>query len=230
MRRTFLLLLLVATVALPRMAAAQAVQRCLGADGRTVFTDRRCEEVGAVQRVPTPATVAGNTRRIGQVCPRRLSELVAEIGAAIQSGDVNRLSALYDWRGVSSATAAQRFDQLEAIVARPLLDIAPVYRETGPLPMPDASGPASAAPRQALPGPTPTGPAAWMPSWRQTPAAQADADTAEATTSGGSTAVAAPSPPRPVALRIEQTLGRSATPVRTVLGLHRVYDCFWISL
>ena len=54
MRATFLLLLL-ATAAVPRTAAAQAVQRCIGADGRTVFTDRRCEEIGAVQRVPAPA-------------------------------------------------------------------------------------------------------------------------------------------------------------------------------
>ena len=120
MRATFLLLLL-ATAAVPRTAAAQAVQRCIGADGRTVFTDRRCEEIGAVQRVPAPAAVAGNTRRIGQACPRRLSDLVGELGAAIQSGDVNRLSALYDWRGVSGSTATQRFDQLEAMVARPLL-------------------------------------------------------------------------------------------------------------
>lgn len=35
---------------------------------------------------------------------------------------------------------------------------------------------------------------------------------------------------RPVALRLEQTLGNSHTPSRTVLGLRRQYNCFWISL
>lgn len=37
-------------------------------------------------------------------------------------------------------------------------------------------------------------------------------------------------PPRPVALRLEQTLGNGHTPSRTVLSLRRQYNCFWISL
>lgn len=36
--------------------------------------------------------------------------------------------------------------------------------------------------------------------------------------------------PRPVGLRLEQTLGSSATPVRTVVWLRRQYGCFWITL
>ena len=45
-------------------------------------------------------------------------------------------------------------------------------------------------------------------------------------------AAAAPAPARsrPVALRVEQTLSGSATPVRTVFGLRRNYGCFWITL
>lgn len=39
-----------------------------------------------------------------------------------------------------------------------------------------------------------------------------------------------PTPPRPVALRLEQTLGNGHTPSRTVLSLRRQYNCFWISL
>lgn len=39
-----------------------------------------------------------------------------------------------------------------------------------------------------------------------------------------------PSRPRPVGLRLEQTLGNSATPARTVFGLRRQYGCFWITL
>jgi len=40
----------------------------------------------------------------------------------------------------------------------------------------------------------------------------------------------APRRPRPVGLRLEQTLGSTATPARTVFGLRRQYGCFWITL
>lgn len=36
--------------------------------------------------------------------------------------------------------------------------------------------------------------------------------------------------PRPIGLRLEQTLGSTATPARTVFGLRRQYGCFWITL
>ena len=94
-------------------APAQSVQRCMGANGQPVYTDRRCDDIGAVQRVP-PAAAAGAARWTRQGCPRRLSELVGEIGAAIQSHDVNRLSAIHDWRGVPAAAATSLFDRLEA--------------------------------------------------------------------------------------------------------------------
>ena len=34
----------------------------------------------------------------------------------------------------------------------------------------------------------------------------------------------------PVGLRLEQTIGKSATPSRTVLGLRRYMDCWWVRL
>ena len=34
----------------------------------------------------------------------------------------------------------------------------------------------------------------------------------------------------PTGLRLEQTLGRGATPSRTVLGLRRYMDCWWVRL
>jgi hypothetical protein len=40
---------------------------------------------------------------------------------------------------------------------------------------------------------------------------------------------AAPPRARATGLRLEQTLGSSATPTSTVLGLRRQYNCFWIS-
>ena len=228
-----LLLLILSGIALLAAcpAPAQSVQRCIGADGQPVYTDRRCDDIGAVQRVP-PAAAAGAARGSRRGCPRRLSELVGEIGAAIQSHDANRLSAIHDWRGVPSAAAMPLFNQLEAIVGRPLVDIAPVYAQ-GPAPpaeVADASGAPAATDADAA-GTATTGPQAWMPSWQPSTAAAATAaanpDPAQAPMA---VPITAPARARPVGLRIEQTLAGSATPVRTVLGLRRAYGCFWISL
>ena len=234
MHRIFLLLLACAAVALPRVALAQSVQRCIGADGRTVFTDRRCEDVGAVKRLP-PAAATQGADSARNTWPRRLSQLVGEISAAIQTHDTNRLSAIYDWRGGPSASATRLFDQLDAMVQRPLVDIAPVYGQSDTAAVPDRLENAADAHAAAASVPAATGPGAWMPSWNQAQAAATgttDTDTATDPAMHDPTAPAqaAPSRPQPVALRIEQTLGRSATPVRTVLGLRRVYGCFWISL
>lgn len=226
MRVLSLLLLLACTfAALPGAVQAQPVQRCIGPDGRAVYTDRRCDDVGAVQRLPPP-TAAQGARTIRGGCPRQLSQLVGEIGAAIQAHDVNRLSAIYDWRGVPGATATRLFDQLEGIVERPLVDIAPVYRESGPVAVPEPAEPVADRRPDATPAAASAGPAAWMPSWRQVPAAPVD----DASPDPAPPPVAPPPRPYPVGLRIEQTLARSATPVRTVFGLRRAYGCFWIAL
>ena len=226
MRGILLFLLAITFVALPGTAHPQPVQRCIGADGRAVYTDRRCEDIGAVERLPPVAASAAGARQVRGGCPRLLSQLVGEIGGAIQARDVNRLSAVYDWRGVPAASATQLFNRLEAMVGRPLVDIAPVYRESTPAaafdPVPGTADPGQPPPPEA----TPSGPASWMPSWSPAPAA----GTAAATDPPDQVPAPAPSRPYPVALRIEQTLAGSATPVRTVFGLRRAYGCFWIAL
>jgi hypothetical protein len=86
-------------------------------------------------------------------------------------------------------------DRLDAIVQRPLVDIAPVFPDD--------------------------------------PALE-PADTGAADTGAGTGPIVISNVPamrpRPVALRLEQTLGRSGTPSRTLLKLRRQYNCFWISL
>ena len=227
-----LLLLILSGIALLAAcpAPAQSVQRCIGADGQPVYTDRRCDAIGAVQRVP-PAAAAGAARWTRQDCPRRLSELVGEIGAAIQSHDVNRLSAIHDWRGVPAAAATSLFDRLEAMVGRPLVDIAPVYAQTQAPPAQLAADVGAAPAAESATEAASTGPGSWMPSWQPSTAAAATAaanpDPAQAPMA---VPITAPARARPVGLRIEQTLAGSATPVRTVLGLRRAYGCFWISL
>lgn len=231
-------LLIAATAALampPRpLHAAAPVQRCVDPDGRAIYTDRRCDALGAVARLPPPAsngnTLDGGPRLYRGGCPRTLSALVGEIGAAVQSGDVNRLSSVYDWAGTSDAGARRILDRLEAVVARPLLDIAPVM-PADPVDAGIAAAPAmpaTGALDTAIAEASPT-PSSWQSRWI-TSASTADAPT-EAPLAGTSVA-SAPSPPRPrpVALRLEQTLAGTATPARTVFGLRRSFGCFWISL
>ena len=144
-------------------AAAQQVHRCVGADGQAVFSDRSCADLGATPRLPpASSTHAGATdvRHYRGGCARTLGDLSMEIGAAIRNRDLNRLSSLYDWQGVSSAGARQRLDRLEAIVSRPLVDIAPVHPQPSadPPPMPPVESPAD--PQAAGTDAWPTGAAA----------------------------------------------------------------------
>ncbi|WP_162434102.1 hypothetical protein [Pseudoxanthomonas koreensis] len=254
---------------LPMTARAQAVQRCIGADGRAVYTDQKCEAIGAAARLPS-STAVDERRMFSGGCPRVLSQLVNEIGAAIQGGDVNRLASVYDWNGVSNASASRLMNRLEAIASRPLVDIAPVYpdapytpvapADTATTPSAVATGvplavaatvpPAASAEAPsavaggvhrppAVPADTAParagGPAAWMPSWSTGAAddigdAGGEAPWYPDAAEPGAAVAPPPSRPRPVALRIEQTLAGSATPARTVFTLRRSYGCFWITL
>lgn len=115
-----------------------------------MFTDRRCEDLGALARQPaaTPRDDDAGLYRRG--CPRRLSELVNELRSAIGAGDVNRLSSVYLWSGLSGPSASQVLTRLEAIAARPLVDIAPVYPDI-------AAAPATASGSVPSPPPRPRG-------------------------------------------------------------------------
>jgi len=190
-------------------AAANApsdIHRCTGPDGQTVFTDRRCEDLGASSRMPPPALRDGETGLYRYGCPRRLSELVGLLRTAIETHDVNRLSSLYLWNDIGDPAANRVLTQLEAIAERPLLDIAPMYPDT-PV---ETYAPAPVA-EQDTPAPNPL------------PLSEADAAVAEAE------AMPVAVRPRPWGLRLEQVLANGSTPSRTVLRLRRQYNCFWVS-
>lgn len=174
-------------------AQAQQVNRCTDAQGRTVYGDKSCEAMGAHARLLPGARAAGGSGLYRDTCARRLSEVVAQIRSAVDARDANRLSGIYAWSGLSSAEATRVMDRLDAIVQRPLVDIAPVF------------------PRD--------------------PELEPADDTGEAVGNGPIMITNMPvTPARPVALRLEQVLGRSGTPSRTLLKLRRQYNCFWISL
>lgn len=107
-------------------AAAAQVHRCVAADGSIAFTDRRCQDIGAVERLPPVAAADGNRLR-RNACPRHLQDLVYELTTAIDSNDVNRLAGLYQWTGLSTRSGYALMRRLEAIARRPLVDIVPVY-------------------------------------------------------------------------------------------------------
>jgi len=174
-------------------AHAQQVNRCTDAQGHTVYGDQSCETMGARTRLPPDTRAAGGSGLYRDSCARRLSEVVAQIRNAVDARDANRLSGIYLWNGLSNASATQVMDRLDAIVQRPLIDIAPVY------------------PHDPLLEPV---------------------DESAAETGNGPIFITnmPATPPRPVALRLEQTLGNGHVPARTVLNLRRQYNCFWISL
>jgi hypothetical protein len=126
--RSILLLSLLAMAA-PVHAQSGQIQRCTGPDGATVFTDRRCEDIGAMARLPPATPRDGDPAQTRNGCPRRLSELVDQLRSAIDAHDVNRLSSIYLWSNLSEPSANQVLTRLEAIAERPLIDIAPVYPE-----------------------------------------------------------------------------------------------------
>ncbi len=186
-------LLLLSTALCTGAVQAQQVNRCTDAQGRTVYGDKSCEAMGAHARLLPEARAAGGSGLYRDTCARRLSEVVAQIRSAVDARDPNRLSGIYAWSGLSSAEATRVMDRLDAIVQRPLVDIAPVFPRDPQL------EPVEGHDEEVGEDPIMI---SNVPALR----------------------------PRPVALRLEQTLGRSATPSRTLLKLRRQYNCFWISL
>jgi len=139
----FLALLCLAAWACPQVPSAQAqqqgVQRCTTMSGEAVYTDKRCEDVGAMDRLPSAGTVIaapGALYRGG--CSRTLSDLVMQVSSAIGAKDVNRLAGVYHWSGTSDAAALRILDRLDAVAQRPLVDIVPV--RPAPAPVLDADG------------------------------------------------------------------------------------------
>lgn len=213
-RTLIFLLSLLATCGLwtsDSQAQQPQLNRCNGPSGNTIYTDRPCDAIGATERLPRSAIAGAYGLRRGG-CARNLQDLVYEITAAIDNRDVNRLGAVYHWVGQSAESGDRILDRLQAIVDRPLADIV-LLRSAVTAAAPIVTDPAPAVP---LPANAPA-----------TIAVPSDAPQAGAATT---------SEPRPavrraaVGLRLEQTLGKGSTPSRTILGLRRNLDCWWITL
>ncbi len=149
--------MLLAVLALPWAWPASAqVRRCVQADGTEVYTDRACEAIGARERLP-PAPPRGGDAATGvrPTCARSVEDLAYAVQEALQAGDANRLAAWYDWSGMRTADGYRLMERLQAIAARPLVDVQPAYAvppADAPLPAPAAE---SGAPAPAAPPPPP---------------------------------------------------------------------------
>jgi len=109
----------------PSLLFAQ-VKRCESLDGTTVYTDRRCEDIGAIERLPRDRIAGGLSRPYRGGCARTLQDLVFEMTSAIDTQDVNRLASVVHWVGVSTRSGYNLMGRLSAIANRPLVDIVPV--------------------------------------------------------------------------------------------------------
>jgi hypothetical protein len=121
---SLLLLLLLLLVA--GSGAHAQVRRCTATNGTSVFTDRRCQDIGAIEHLPQSSAASG-ARLYRSTCSRNLQDLVYELTTAIDSRDVNRLAGVYQWTGTSTRTGYALMQRLDAIAQRPLVDIVPVY-------------------------------------------------------------------------------------------------------
>jgi hypothetical protein len=170
----------------PATDARAEVHRCTAPNGESVFTDKRCGDIGAIDRLPqVSAGPAGASRLYRSSCSRTLQDLVYELTASIDGRDVNRLAGVYDWNGMSTDRAYDIMGKLDAIAQRPLVDVVPVLPN-----VPDVDG----------------------------------------TLVDGDYYPQAVVRRAPVGLRLEQTIGKSAAPTRTLLGLRRYMDCWWVRL
>lgn len=130
---------------MPTAKAATSIQRCIGADGTPIYTDKPCRLLDA-QRAPmsgellsriareqasgaaigdikgtlaTAPTVARRSAASG--CARTATQLTMDLQGSWALGDVNRLAESYHWAGIEHRRAQRIMKQLERLASQPLL-------------------------------------------------------------------------------------------------------------
>lgn len=104
-------------------AADAQIRRCTTADGHALYTDRRCADLGATERLPRDDAGSPRAAPYRGGCARQLQDLVFEVSSAIDAQDSNRLAGVYHWPGLSSRSGYAVVERLDAIARRPLVDI-----------------------------------------------------------------------------------------------------------
>jgi hypothetical protein len=140
--RLCLLLLLLA--ASGGVAAAGGIRRCEGPDGVTIYTDRECSTLGAIDRKldlepATQATPPGMPPREAPApllradCARRADTLLFDLRRAVENANVNRIAGVYHWVGVGRGGAKRVMDRLQRLADRPPVSIEFVFPEASPV-------------------------------------------------------------------------------------------------
>lgn len=105
------------------------LRQCVGPDGVPIFTDRRCEDLGATpQQAPAVAgahTVPGLVRV--RTCARNQDDLLAGVRAALENHDANRLADYYHWTGMGTSEGYRLMERLTSFSARPVVDVQLVH-------------------------------------------------------------------------------------------------------
>jgi hypothetical protein len=186
----------------PHSARAD-VRRCVTANGQTIFTDRKCDEINAAERLPRSSVSPGTRVHRAGGCARTVQDLVFEVTSAIDARDANRLAGVYHWPGTSAQEGYRIWTQLDAVANRQLVDIVPVMPAISPPPVAPVASDIAPSPDDtaAAPLPKPDDPELY-------PQNSVNRN--------------------PVALRVEQTLANAATPSRTVFGLTHYFGCWWL--
>ncbi|QWT18944.1 DUF4124 domain-containing protein [Bacillus sp. NP157] len=124
-RAVFLLILLLAT--LP-VAAQTTIHRCIGKDGRPVFSDQPCNLVGATSVMPpapasSSAAAPGASPSTGLLCAKDMATLRIAVATAFTTRDANRIGGLTLWTGYGSGGAVENIRTLEGVVRQTLLSL-----------------------------------------------------------------------------------------------------------
>ena len=185
------------------------MKRCTLPDGSAIYTDRQCADIGARERLATaPASAPSASVLRRSVCARNPQALADDMAMALQSGDANRVAALYDWTGVGSSTANAMMDRLQVLAERTTVDVQLQYA-AATLP--------STLPRETSRDISGNAPQRFDERTGQL-LAQAPSNNAGSNT------------PRLLGLQISQAQKNGYTAVTTRVGLHRRMDCWWLSL
>jgi hypothetical protein len=104
------------------------IRRCAGPDGNTIFTDKRCEDMGGVD---SAAPTAGNasTRLFVRSCARTREALVDGLRDALGARDPNRVASYYHWTGMGNRAAYALMERLYGFSQRPVMDVQLVVSE-----------------------------------------------------------------------------------------------------
>ena len=102
------------------------LNRCVGSDGHSVYTDKPCDEVGASVRPEAPKqadTSTPSTHVHVRDCASTAEELRDGVRVALVSGDVNKIAVFFNWAGSTTANADEILKRLQTVVARPFVSV-----------------------------------------------------------------------------------------------------------